>query len=519
MNKQLYILTLALAASSVSSQAFAFADTRLHSTKNVEQLLIAPDISYNRDVIESPGWKGNWFIGINAGANAFFESPQGCSDLWGKIKPHFGAYMGKWFTPTVGSRVSFNGFQLVNADKNAQNYWGFSTDFLWNLTEAVYGNKEQTRFGLIPYVGVGMLHNKQAGTNPFALSYGVMAQYGLTPRLKVTMEFGGKTTFSDFDGIGKANRFGGDNILSLSAGLSFTFGQNGFRKVINAKPVMIDNARLRETLAGIYEENAMLSRQASNDARIIAELKKILEIEGLLSRYGNLFGSSTDNDKSMNRPYPVNDYSGLNKLRARLKGYYLSDKRNGNMAAGLDNESDEALDVIDQLFASDEDRDSTSMSGSGNTNGVADNLSNSGSESGKDDSSNLNHGLNGFDKENYLALISSGKKCIGSPIYFFFRLGTSDLTDPSQLVNLDEIARIAKAYRLSVRITGAADSATGTTDINKGLGNDRANYIKSQLQERGISASLITKINKGGIDILNPDEANRHCKLELFVCQ
>lgn len=119
--------------------------------------------------------------------------------------------------------------------------------------------------------------------------------------------------------------------------------------------------------------------------------------------------------------------------------------------------------------------------------------------------------------DSYLAMIQSGKQCIGSPIFFFFDLGTTNLTDRSQLVNLDEIVRVAKQYGLSLRVTGAADRVTGTDEINRRLGNDRADYIISQLQERGISASLITKINHGGIDRFNPGEANRHCKIELFL--
>ena len=46
---------------------------------------------------------------------------------------------------------------------------------------------------------------------------------------------------------------------------------------------------------------------------------------------------------------------------------------------------------------------------------------------------------------------------IGPPIYFFFVLNTDRLTDHSQLVNLDGIARIAQnmgcASKLSVRLT------------------------------------------------------------------
>lgn len=138
---------------------------------------------------------------------------------------------------------------------------------------------------------------------------------------------------------------GGDNILSLSAGLSFTFGQNGFRKMINAKPVLIDNARLRETLAELYDENGRLSRQTSNDARVVAELKKILEIEGLLSRYDNLFASQPGMEKTDDRHYPVNDYSGLNKLRARLNGYHLPEKKQLHSSEDVDN-PDEDFTVL-----------------------------------------------------------------------------------------------------------------------------------------------------------------------------
>lgn len=522
MIKKLHILTLALAVSAVGSQAFAYATPNLGSVRTIEELLIEPEVSYNKEVIESPGWKGNWFIGVDAGVSSLLGTPKGCNDLWGRIKPHFGAYLGKWYTPTVGSRINFTGFKLLNSENQSQDYWGVSADFMWNLSNAIYGNGKETRFGVIPYVGVGMLHNNSAQTNPFAFSYGVMAQYGLTSRLKLTLEFGGKTTFSDFDGYGKPNSFGGDNLLSLSAGLSFTFGQKGFRRVINAKPIMIDNARLRETLASLYEYNQHLSRQTANDARALAELKKILEIEGLLSRYGSLFNSTSDNGDISAKRFPVNDYSGLNSLRARLKGYHLPNQKGENSDDWISSLEDDTTDFIDHLFADDANADSISELAKAFGKETAENLEDGESGSGNgtgcgDSNSDDSNVTQQKAKDAYLSLLSSGKKCLGSPILFFFKLGTSDLTDASQLVNLDEIARVAKTYGLHIRVTGAADSATGTSDINKGLGSDRANYISSQLQKRGISASLITKFNKGGIDLLDPDETNRHCKVELFL--
>ena len=247
----------------------------------------------------------------------------------------------------------------------------------------------------------------------------------------------------------------------------------------------------------LSDENDRLSRKSSNDDRIVAELKKILEIEGLLSRYGNIFNKESDNDDTVSH-YPVNDYSGLNSLRARLKGvkndYSSKMLKNIEDLYGIDDEPD----YIDSLI-NNESADSISGVGYANNSGIP-----------SDTVAVQNN-------DNYLALIKSGQKCIGSPIFFFFDLGTTNLTDSSQLVNLDEIVRVANQYGLAMRVTGAADSGTGTNEINLRLGNDRANYIISQLQKRGMGTSFITKINQGGIDRFNPGEANRHCKIELFL--
>ena len=260
---------------------------------------------------------------------------------------------------------------------------------------------------------------------------------------------------------------------------------------------MLDNSRLRELCLSFSDENGRLSRKSSNDDRIVAELKKILEIEGLLTRYGNIFNKEYDNDDTVSH-YPVNNYSGLNSLRARLKG--AKNDYSSKMLMDIEDLDgiDDETDYIDSLING-EPTDSIAGLGFA-ANGSA----------SSDSVAVLNN-------DNYLALIQSGKKCIGSPIFFFFDLGTTNLTDKSQLVNLDEIARVAKQYGLTLRVTGAADSETGTGEINHRLGNDRADYIISQLHQRGISTFLITKINQGGIDRFNPSEANRHCKIELFL--
>ena len=49
------------------------------------------------------------------------------------------------------------------------------------------------------------------------------------------------------------------------------------------------------------------------------------------------------------------------------------------------------------------------------------------------------------------------KVCVGVPVYFFFKLNSDKLVDESQLVNLDDIAKIAKEENLKIKISGAAD--------------------------------------------------------------
>ncbi len=84
------------------------------------------------------------------------------------------------------------------------------------------------------------------------------------------------------------------------------------------------------------------------------------------------------------------------------------------------------------------------------------------------------------------------------------------------MLNLDELARVAKKYGLSVKVTGAADSSTGTPILNGSLSTLRADHIVAELEKRGIPIERIVKVSRGGIADHVPVEANRHTKVELF---
>lgn len=117
----------------------------------------------------------------------------------------------------------------------------------------------------------------------------------------------------------------------------------------------------------------------------------------------------------------------------------------------------------------------------------------------------------------YLSKIVKGELCVGVPVYFFFNLASTSLTDKSQLVNLDAIVELSRLWHLKVRVTGAADSVTGTADGNVALSQARADYISSILQERGVPSDMIQTVAIGGIEQLSPAALNRQCKVEIIL--
>ena len=107
------------------------------------------------------------------------------------------------------------------------------------------------------------------------------------------------------------------------------------------------------------------------------------------------------------------------------------------------------------------------------------------------------------------SLSQDTKVAIGVPIYFYFKLNTAKLVDKSQLVNLDEIAKIAKEQNLTIHISGAADKATGSDKRNRHLSIERAKYICKRLMKRGVDKDAMKATSLGGINQFSPKEANR----------
>lgn len=178
---------------------------------------------------------GNWFVSVAGGATAFLATPLGCEDLFGRLKPSYSIAVGKWFTPSIGARMNYNGLQFKDGTLAVQEYHYLHADLLWNVLGGGYARRERVRWTVAPFAGIGLLHHATNGHNPFAVSYGLQGQYRISRRVSALVELSGMTTFQDFDGYGKANR-PGDHILSLTAGFSFHLGKVGWKRAIDPTP-------------------------------------------------------------------------------------------------------------------------------------------------------------------------------------------------------------------------------------------------------------------------------------------
>ena len=187
---------------------------------------------------------------------------------------------------------------------------------------------------------------------------------------------------------------------------------------------------------------------------------------------------------------PVNDYDGLNSLRARL----ANPKWDGsipNIGTGLKMEGGRIKPIASHSERQEPESPVTS----------------SGSYAGEKAS-----------PENpFLEEMGRGEVPVGAPVYVFFRLAGSYVTDSPQLLNIQSAARLAVSDNLHVRITGAADSATGSPDKNAALALSRAEHVARLMKERGVLEDHIQVLSEGGTAEYNPVEANRNCRIELFI--
>ena len=156
----------------------------------------------NRDangyVVRGPyltnGGGQNWFVGLGGGFNTTVA--KGITNPVADFKPANNwaaeAFVGKWFTPSLGVRVGYKGVmnnfgydpeKVVSAayGPGEQIRFGYAHgDVMWNLSNALGGYKETRFWDIIPHAGGGILGINNGWTdNTFGLNVGLYNEFRL----------------------------------------------------------------------------------------------------------------------------------------------------------------------------------------------------------------------------------------------------------------------------------------------------------------------------------------------------
>ena len=148
----------------------------------------------------------NWFIGAGGGINILWNEDY--ENV--KISPSIDANIGKWFTPSVGMRVGYQGFSAqiwsdtpdvlgstLDTDKGMylqkMGYMYIHGDFLWNMSNAFGGYKEHRFWNFVPYIHSGFfrsygLDDVDFADNEFAMGGGLLHNLRLARRVDLMID-------------------------------------------------------------------------------------------------------------------------------------------------------------------------------------------------------------------------------------------------------------------------------------------------------------------------------------------
>ena len=98
-----------------------------------EEEIIPVPTTYLDNVFSGGGWDSNWFVTLQGGVSTFLGKPSGHGDFFDRQKPMLNIAVGKWITPTVGGRLSFQGFQLFDSFRESRTYQNIHVDVMYNL--------------------------------------------------------------------------------------------------------------------------------------------------------------------------------------------------------------------------------------------------------------------------------------------------------------------------------------------------------------------------------------------------
>lgn len=246
-------------------------------------------------VIEVQGQKGpyvtngfwdNWFITAGGGAQVYFGESDSHGSFGNRIAPALDISLGKWITPSVGVRFQYSGLKAKGwtygqlpysyGSPDSKGYYKekFNTmnlhaDFLWNISNAIGGERTDRFWNLVPYAGVGWArsYGNSTSNDEIALSAGLLHNWTLSDAVDISIDMKSMIVNQRYAFSNMNN--GVTALVSVTAGISYKFGTVGFQRASDLV-VIEDNTRYVEEIAML---ESMLAKAEQKRAQLLQQIE------------------------------------------------------------------------------------------------------------------------------------------------------------------------------------------------------------------------------------------------------
>lgn len=239
----------------------------------VTQVFEIEEIPVSKYSVQTNGFWDNWFVSLNAGAQFTYLYPESPYKFKDRITFSGLAYVGKWFDPSIGMRLAYNGYDFKGSNGKL-NYMNLHADALMNVTNMIMGYDSERLYNLIPYVGMGAVRVFDLNSYAFGFNAGILNTFRLNDSWKVNLEMGALFADKNMDGVtGPKRAF--DDIFSVTAGITYTIGGDTWNNSPDIAALLMMNtaemAALSDALAQEQASNRNLRNQLAQKPREVVK--------------------------------------------------------------------------------------------------------------------------------------------------------------------------------------------------------------------------------------------------------
>ena len=217
----------------------------------------------------------NLFIGANVGAQMYIGDNFSKGKAGKLITPTFEINVGKWFTPGIGLRLGFGGYQAkgYSLENEGFAYKRVETDLyrtkfgilhlhgdvMLNFTNLFCGYREDRLYNAIPYVSIGYLRGIDNDENELSGGIGFINRFRLNKAWDLNLEVKGNINNEVVDGIRGGNNMEGS--VALMVGATYRFNRRDWNKGSGIS--VAEMQAVQSQLRSMNEENANLRNRVN----------------------------------------------------------------------------------------------------------------------------------------------------------------------------------------------------------------------------------------------------------------